>query len=387
MESAKPARLSAGSDRRPRAARSCSARRSLVSSAAEPGAPSCCASSGRLPSRSSRCTAGKTSGQHGPSDGTRRPAGGVSWASSRCSLNRATCAPPSFRSTRLQAGARPRRSRQRPAGLGAAATQAGPTPAAALRESGRGSARRSEDCSLKLRVLLDAGSPVARKRQRADRSGAREEAAPNAPHPADDRACRCSPISRTRSAPADRRDSVFARDGDTSSASSRPTCSRRDSRPPIVLNEWAARDLGVKRRRSRGARLLRLGGPGQPGELTAKRSCVVGIVPIAGAAADRDLAPRIRASPNRRTLRDWDPPFPIDLEPRPAGRRGVLERAIARRRKRSFRSSVGQALWRSRYGALTSIRVDPARRHAARGRARALSRRAPRGPRSDRGAA
>ena len=41
---------------------------------------------------------------------------------------------------------------------------------------------------------------------------------------------------------------------------------------------------------------------------------IAAIVPIAGAAADRDLAPVYPGITAAETLGDWDPPFPIDLQ-------------------------------------------------------------------------
>ena len=127
--------------------------------------------------------------------------------------------------------------------------------------------------------------------------------------------------------------------------------------PPIVLNDWAARDLGVK-----------VGDPltleydvwEDPGRLTTRTASfqIARIVPIAGAAADRDLAPTYPGITGSENLRDWDPPFPIDV--------GRIRRVDEdywhehRTTPKAFVSlAVGQALWRSRYGALTSIRIAP----------------------------
>jgi hypothetical protein len=81
---------------------------------------------------------------------------------------------------------------------------------------------------------------------------------------------------------------------------------------PIVLNEWATRDLGA-----------RIGAPialeyyvwEEPGRLLTRTAefQLAAIVPIAAAAADRDLAPVYPGISEARRLGDWDPPFPIDL--------------------------------------------------------------------------
>jgi ABC-type lipoprotein release transport system permease subunit len=130
------------------------------------------------------------------------------------------------------------------------------------------------------------------------------------------------------------------------------------STPPIVLNEWAARDLAV------GA-----GAPitldyyvwEDPGRL-ATRSAefrVAAVIPIAGAAANPDLAPAYPGISDAKRLGDWDPPFPIDLARiRPA------DEAYWDRYRTTPKAFValedGQRLWASRFGDRTSVRWPPA---------------------------
>jgi putative ABC transport system permease protein len=130
---------------------------------------------------------------------------------------------------------------------------------------------------------------------------------------------------------------------------------RPGSPPPIVLNEWAARDLEAS-----------IGDPvtldyylwEDPGRLVTRTADfqLAGIVPIA--AGDRDMAPSYPGITDSPTLNDWDPPFPLDLR----RIRRVDEEYWERYRttpKAFIPLEVGQQLWRSRYGALTSIRVIP----------------------------
>jgi putative ABC transport system permease protein len=130
------------------------------------------------------------------------------------------------------------------------------------------------------------------------------------------------------------------------------------NRPPIVVNEWTARDLGVH-----------AGDPltleyyvwEEPGRLVTRSSDfqIAAIVPIAGAAADRGLAPRFPGITESDTLAGWDPPFPIDLR----RVRPVDEDYWKRYRttpKAFIQLEVGRRLWRSRYGDRTSMRVMPA---------------------------
>jgi putative ABC transport system permease protein len=132
---------------------------------------------------------------------------------------------------------------------------------------------------------------------------------------------------------------------------------RPSDRPPVVLNDWAARQLAV--------------GPGddltmeyyvweEPGRLATRSTqfAVAAVVPLAGAAADRDLAPEYPGITGSESLREWDPPFPLDL-----GRIRDVDEEYWRDHRTTPKAFVplaaGQQLWRSRYGALTSIRLVP----------------------------
>jgi ABC-type lipoprotein release transport system permease subunit len=124
---------------------------------------------------------------------------------------------------------------------------------------------------------------------------------------------------------------------------------------PIMLNDWAARDLRVA-----------IGDPvtmeyyvwEEPGRLATRTAefRVAGVVPIN--TGDRDLAPVYPGITDSKALADWDPPFPIDLR---------KVRRIDEEYWENYRTTpkayiplaVGQQLWRSRYGAMTSIRLAP----------------------------
>jgi ABC-type lipoprotein release transport system permease subunit len=129
-----------------------------------------------------------------------------------------------------------------------------------------------------------------------------------------------------------------------------------DSRlPPIVLNEWAARDLGVKP----GERVtLEYYAWEDPGRLVTHSSSfeLAAVLPMTGPAIDRDFAPYYPGISNTENLRDWDPPFPIDLR----RIRQVDEdywRQYRTAPKAFVPESFGRAFWGSRYGEATSIRV------------------------------
>ncbi len=130
-----------------------------------------------------------------------------------------------------------------------------------------------------------------------------------------------------------------------------------DANPPIVLNQWAARDLAVT-----------IGDPltleyslwEDPGRLVTRTADfhVAAVVPINGAAADRDFVPVYPGITEAPTLGDWDPPFPIDLR-----RVRPIDEEYWKRYRTTPKAfvplQVGQSLWRSRYGDRTSVRLDP----------------------------
>jgi putative ABC transport system permease protein len=130
-------------------------------------------------------------------------------------------------------------------------------------------------------------------------------------------------------------------------------------RPPasdaLVLNEWAARELQA----AAGDRIdidYYLWDPTAGLETRSASFTLERVVPIAGLAADRRLAPDYPGITDTRSLAEWDPPFPIDLSRvRPADERYWDEyRATP---KAFIPYDRGRDLWQSRYGAMTSIRV------------------------------
>jgi ABC-type antimicrobial peptide transport system permease subunit len=127
--------------------------------------------------------------------------------------------------------------------------------------------------------------------------------------------------------------------------------------PLVVFNDWTARALGAK--------------PGdtvtleyyvweQEGRLSTRTAQfrLAGVVPIAGAAADRDLVPEYPGISGSENISDWDPPFPMDL----ARIRPVDEdywHAHRTTPKAFIQLETGQKLWGSRFGDLTSLRIVP----------------------------
>ncbi|MEX2273613.1 MAG: ABC transporter permease [Vicinamibacterales bacterium] len=130
------------------------------------------------------------------------------------------------------------------------------------------------------------------------------------------------------------------------------------SRPvenPIVLNDWAARDLGVKAGDWIEVSYYRWL---DSGTLATERApfTVTAITPIEGFAADRDLAPDYPGISDTDNLSDWDPPFPVDL----SLVRDIDEDYWDRYRttpKAFIPIAVGERLWHSRWGTVTSLRA------------------------------
>jgi ABC-type lipoprotein release transport system permease subunit len=128
------------------------------------------------------------------------------------------------------------------------------------------------------------------------------------------------------------------------------------SNTPVVLNEWAATELQAR--------------PGdtltmdyyaweEPGRLATRTTTftVSGVVPID--RGDRNMAPTYPGITDSPTLDDWDPPFPVDLR-----RIRRVDEAYWEKYRTTPKAFVplemGQQLWRTRYGSMTSIRVTPA---------------------------
>ena len=125
----------------------------------------------------------------------------------------------------------------------------------------------------------------------------------------------------------------------------------------ITLNEWATRELGAKAGDAATLEYYVWGSDARLHTETAQFR-VERIVPLAGDAADPDFAPEYPGITESRSLRDWDPPFPLDM----ARIRPADEQYWNRYRttpKAFVRLARGRALWGTRFGSLTSIRIFP----------------------------
>ncbi len=130
----------------------------------------------------------------------------------------------------------------------------------------------------------------------------------------------------------------------------------------IVLNDWAAHDLGAKPGDNLTLEFYVWQEEGRLNTQTADFT-ISAVVPLQGAATDRDYAPDYPGITNTDSLADWDPPFPIDLK----RVRKVDEDYWHQYRttpKAFIRLEDGQKLWATRYGKVTSLRIfEPGHTH------------------------
>jgi hypothetical protein len=121
----------------------------------------------------------------------------------------------------------------------------------------------------------------------------------------------------------------------------------------IVLNQWAAADLRAKVGDSVTLEYYVWKADGRLRTESAVFH-VKQIVPVD--AGDRDLTPAYPGITESRSLRDWDPPFPLDLTLIHPRDEAYWDRY--RTTPKAFvRLARGRALWGTRFGSLTSLRV------------------------------
>jgi ABC-type lipoprotein release transport system permease subunit len=131
-----------------------------------------------------------------------------------------------------------------------------------------------------------------------------------------------------------------------------------DSTPlPLLLNDWAAKDLQTK-----------IGDHVSmeyyvwltEGRLITRSANfrLDQILPLKGSAIDRDLVPAYPGITESENISDWDPPFPMDLK-RIRPRDEAYWHEYKTTPKAYLQLDVGQALWQSRFGRLSSIRFFP----------------------------
>ncbi len=125
--------------------------------------------------------------------------------------------------------------------------------------------------------------------------------------------------------------------------------------PPIVINEWLAKDLSARV----GDRLtMRYFVIGPSGGLAETKSLFIisAVVPMSGAAADRELMPRFPGISDAENCKDWHPGVPIDL-----GRIRPVDEEYWKQHRGTPKAFIGlgegQRIWGNRFGNLTAVRL------------------------------
>ena len=127
--------------------------------------------------------------------------------------------------------------------------------------------------------------------------------------------------------------------------------------PAIIINEWTARELKV---RPEDVLSLEYYVWHEGGRLETRKADfeVAAIVPFTGLAADRDLVPAYPGITESENISDWDPPFPIHLD-RVRKQDEDYWHQYRTTPKAFVRLVTGQKMWQTRFGKLTSIRIEP----------------------------
>lgn len=127
---------------------------------------------------------------------------------------------------------------------------------------------------------------------------------------------------------------------------------------PIVLNEWAASDLGAKRGDVVTLDYYLWEDNGQLRTESA-RFALDAIVPLTDHAVDRDLVPDYPGLTETENIADWDPPFPVDLK-RVRPKDEDYWHKYRTTPKAFIPLETGISLWQSRHGKFTSLRLQSA---------------------------
>jgi ABC-type lipoprotein release transport system permease subunit len=127
------------------------------------------------------------------------------------------------------------------------------------------------------------------------------------------------------------------------------------SNRPIWFTQWTADDLGAN--------------VGDPVTLeyylwsdaeglttSSAQFTLVGVLPMEGLAVDADLTPEYPGMSTSANMMEWDPPFPVDLTKIREKDEDYWDEYLTAP-KAFIRIEDGQALWQSRYGKVSSLRL------------------------------
>ena len=125
----------------------------------------------------------------------------------------------------------------------------------------------------------------------------------------------------------------------------------------ITLNQWTAHDLRAKPGDAVTLEYYLWKSDGRL-QTDSARFRLAQVVPLEGAAADRDYAPQYPGITESKSLRDWDPPFPLDLSRvRPSDEQYWKQYRTTP--KAFVPLARAQQLWGTRFGQLSSVRILP----------------------------
>jgi len=126
----------------------------------------------------------------------------------------------------------------------------------------------------------------------------------------------------------------------------------------IVLNSWAADDLGAKPGDT--IRVTYFEPESVHGEIREKAIALqlAAVAQLTGAADDRALTPAVRGVTDQLSMADWDPPFPFQ-QSRIRKQDEQYWKRYGPTPKAFVSLATGRQLWGSRFGRTTSLRVRP----------------------------
>ena len=122
----------------------------------------------------------------------------------------------------------------------------------------------------------------------------------------------------------------------------------------IILNIWAATDLGVEVGDEVNVTYYRVG-IGEEYTIEKASFLLSGVLPIEGITADRDLIPTFPGIHEMADMSEWESPFPIDYSLIRSKDEGYWDEYGATP-KAFIPLETGKELWKNRFGDLTAIR-------------------------------
>jgi hypothetical protein len=128
----------------------------------------------------------------------------------------------------------------------------------------------------------------------------------------------------------------------------------KTKKPPILINDWAAVDLGVKQGDTVTLEFAAGESNWAPKQTKAEFE-LAGVVPIVGLAADRDFVPPMPGFTDEKLMAKWAAPFAMDVR-RIRPRDQMYWDLFRTTPKAWIPLEAGRKLWGTRFGSYTSVR-------------------------------